>query len=149
MHPRRQHEEEPTQVSGSGRGAGEGEGEGDGDEWEEPNALNEGSHRRTHNLVEKQYRNRLNAQFDRLLAVLPAQPESQAEPRRVGTEDVPWKTISKAEVLGMATQRIMILEQQNSELLRRQDELIWRIESLGISNADASCVNAVLGPPPH
>jgi len=132
--PRRQREDAPAQVGGSS---------GSGDESFD--ALKEGRIRRTHNLVEKQYRNRLNAQFERLLAVLPAESESQEEQREEGY--VPDKTISKAEVLGMATRRIKTLEQQNLELLLHQGELMWNLEAMG-GAAAASCINAVLGQPP-
>jgi len=43
---------------------------------------------------------------------------------------VPDKTISKAEVLGMATWRIKTLEQQNWELLLHQGELMWNLEAM-------------------
>ena len=66
--PRRQREDAPAQVGGSS---------GSGDE--SLDALEEGRIRRTHNLMEKQYRNPLNAQFELLLALLPAESESQEE----------------------------------------------------------------------
>jgi hypothetical protein len=107
--------------------------------------------RRTHNLVEKQYRNRLNAQFERLLAVLPAKPseqeEDEEEQRQRGeagpdgvpmTVPVPDRIISKAEVLRMARQRIKTLEQQNRELLQRQSELTWKLEATGGAAAAAA-----------
>ncbi|KAK0620990.1 hypothetical protein B0T14DRAFT_567704 [Immersiella caudata] len=125
---RRQHEDVPAHGGGiSDGGTGGGGFGGDGNE-SAADAVKEGRIRRTHNLVEKQYRNRLNAQFERLLAVLPARHEMDEEEQGRG-DDVPDKTISKAEVLGMATQRIKMLEQQNRELLARQDQLMWDLET--------------------
>ena len=126
--PRRQHEDVPSHGGGiSDGGGGGGGGGGDGDK-SAADAVKEGSIRRTHNLVEKQYRNRLNAQFERLLAVLPARYETHEEEQGRG-DDVSDKTISKAEVLGLATWRIKTLEQQNRELLARQDQLMWDLEA--------------------
>jgi len=136
--PRRQHEDVPSPRGGSYGGSSDGD--------ESANAVKEGRIRRTHNLVEKQYRNRLNAQFERLLAVLPARFESHKEQGE--RDDVPDKTISKAEVLGMATRRIRTLEQQNRELLARQDQVMWDLEATS-GAATAPCMNPVLGQPPY
>lgn len=135
--PRRQHEDGPSHGGGSNGGSGDGD--------ESANAVKDGHLRRTHNLVEKQYRNRLNAHFERLLAVLPARFESQEEQGR--GDHVPNKSISKAEVLGMATLRIRTLEQENRELLARQDQLTRDLETT--SGATPFCMNPMLGQAPY
>lgn len=87
--------------------------------------------RAAHNQVEQQYRKRLNAQFERLLAVLP-QPDYDDEAMdedgggggegggRVSME----KRISKAEVLDLARRRIKALEKERASLERQNEELI-------------------------
>ncbi|KAK0645749.1 hypothetical protein B0T16DRAFT_411860 [Cercophora newfieldiana] len=102
--------------------------------------------RKNHNVVEKQYRNRLNAQFERLLSVLlpagqqamPApkdgeQPEFTAGKRRysddsdmgLAGED---RRLSKAEVLDVATNRIKELEADRARLLHEKKELVQSME---------------------
>ena len=90
--------------------------------------------RQSHNLVEKQYRNRLNQQFESLLAVLPPADSgnrsfscggggnssqsrrdskgSAAGPEGAGDD----RRLSKAEVLDMARQRIITLERECDRL---------------------------------
>lgn len=85
--------------------------------------------RAAHNQVEQQYRKRLNAQFERLLAVLP-QPDYDEEGMdeegggegggRVGMD----KRISKAEVLDLARRRIKLLERERASLERQNEELL-------------------------
>lgn len=86
--------------------------------------------RAAHNQVEQQYRKRLNAQFERLLAVLP-QLEYDEDGMdedggggegggRVGME----KRISKAEVLDLARRRIKALEKERVALARDNKELL-------------------------
>ena len=149
MTPRRQHEDVPSHAGGISDGGIGGGGDGDGGNETAADAVKEGRIRRTHNLVEKQYRNRLNAQFERLLAVLPARYETLEDEQGRG-DDVPDKTISKAEVLGMATGRIRTLEQQNRELLARQDQLMWDLEAASGAAAAtaASCMNPMLAQQP-
>lgn len=80
--------------------------------------------RQCHNLVEKQYRIRLNAQFERLLAALPAGSQDQRpEPRPDGSDDgaVVDKRLSKGEVLDAAIQRIKELEASNSTLVEERE----------------------------
>ncbi|KAK3353419.1 hypothetical protein B0T25DRAFT_210172 [Lasiosphaeria hispida] len=108
--------------------------------------------RRNHNLVEKQYRNRLNAQFERLLAVLPAERQvgneddgdgeddiqvvdgGGARPRIRGIGDeaggVEDRRISKAEVLDMATRRIKDLELGRRRLYLEKRELMHNMEMM-------------------
>lgn len=86
--------------------------------------------RRNHNLVEKQYRNRLNAQFERLLSVLPT--DQQRRPGRSGDEDGSGgsddKRMSKAEVLDCATRRIKELESERHYLQQERKELLKSME---------------------
>ncbi|PKS06723.1 hypothetical protein jhhlp_006797 [Lomentospora prolificans] len=88
--------------------------------------------RAAHNQVEQQYRKRLNAQFERLLAVLP-QPDYDEEGMdeeggegggcRMGME----KRISKAEVLDLARRRIKLLEKERATLERQKEELLGSV----------------------
>lgn len=109
--------------------------------------------RRNHNLVEKQYRNRLNAQFERLLAILPADQRTGYDAHHIkgsikessnvslgdkGTGDgkegetIPEeKRMSKAEVLDLATRRIKTLEQETRRLHRERQELMQSVEMMG------------------
>ena len=68
--------------------------------------------RANHNLIERKYRNRLNEQFDTLLAVLPA---STVDGQSLDESSQP-KRISKAEVLILAKQRIETLEKERGQL---------------------------------
>ncbi|OIW33830.1 hypothetical protein CONLIGDRAFT_196606 [Coniochaeta ligniaria NRRL 30616] len=84
--------------------------------------------RNSHNLVEKQYRNRLNAQFEDLLQVLPESassggpsPEGDGGDGRAKIGDK--KRMSKAEVLDLARQRILYLEEENKKIERENDDL--------------------------
>ena len=98
--------------------------------------------RRNHNIVEKQYRNRLNAQFERLLAVLPVDrcssgsgvgggPVGQGVVMPVGGGgDGEEKRMSKAEVLELATVRIRTLEAERGRLKRERRELVRGLEVL-------------------
>jgi hypothetical protein len=90
--------------------------------------------RQSHNLVEKQYRNRLNQQFESLLAVLPAERSrksiSEGKTRERGTggavsvADDDDRRLSKAEVLDLARQRILALEQECMKLRSERTELL-------------------------
>ena len=80
--------------------------------------------RSSHNQVEKQYRSRLNYQFERLLAVLPP-PIDRDE--RVDGDDVPKNSdrrLSKMEVLEIAQQHIRMLEKEALELDQERLELM-------------------------
>lgn len=70
--------------------------------------------RTSHNIVEKQYRNRLNAQFESLLHTLPEDVR-----RSRGDEE----RVSKAEVLDMARRHIEALEAGREALTSERDEL--------------------------
>ncbi|KAG7287464.1 hypothetical protein NEMBOFW57_006975 [Staphylotrichum longicolle] len=100
--------------------------------------------RRNHNIVEKQYRNRLNAQFERLLAVLPVEQCRAARAggaaasagagdriMSVGNGSVgDEKRLSKAEVLDLATRRIRALEAEREKLWKERKELLRSLEVL-------------------
>jgi hypothetical protein len=95
--------------------------------------------RHSHNLVEKQYRNRLNQQFESLLAVLPpADSGNRCFPGSSGSKSRPRdakgsvvgvegagddRRLSKAEVLDMARQRIVTLERECDRLRSEMMEL--------------------------
>ncbi|KAK3389184.1 hypothetical protein B0H63DRAFT_95380 [Podospora didyma] len=99
--------------------------------------------RKSHNIVEKQYRNRLNAHFERLLAALPA---ADRRPNggggRSGGMDVDHegqtssddaaaaaeKRISKAEVLDLAMRYIQSLEQDRRRLERDKEQMLRNID---------------------
>jgi len=81
--------------------------------------------RNAHNIVEKQYRNRLNARFEALLNVLPPSLRSP------GTGDGETEVrLSKGDVLDMSTTYIRTLENQCSRLEREREELTSNIDRL-------------------
>ena len=93
--------------------------------------------RRNHNNVEKQYRNRLNAQFERLLAALPADQRTGSGGvglgglNQVGGEGPNGeKRMSKGEVLDLATRRINALEREKARLQQERHELQKNVEAL-------------------
>ncbi|KAK3323854.1 hypothetical protein B0T19DRAFT_215086 [Cercophora scortea] len=93
--------------------------------------------RHNHNVVEKQYRNRLNVQFERLLAALPTAADQRADADALYDMDgrapescavVDEKRLSKAEVLDMATRRIKALEKERRHLQQERAELLQNVE---------------------
>jgi hypothetical protein len=88
----------------------------------------EGKARFSHNQVEKQYRERLNKQFERLLAVLP-RPDGEDDDEfgggggGGGYGDDSARKMSKAEALDLATRTIRDLERQRSSLEQQKTEL--------------------------
>jgi hypothetical protein len=72
-------------------------------------------------VVEKQYRNRLNAQFEMLLAALPTPVD--ANDVEDGCDMDEERKISKVEVLEMARRRIRSLERETDCLRREREEL--------------------------
>ena len=74
--------------------------------------------KKSHNLTEKKYRNRLNCYFDTLLAAIPRKPGlSRNEDDELGhAVDEPERKISKGEVLVMALEHIKALEKQRDAL---------------------------------
>ncbi|KAH6976881.1 hypothetical protein EDB80DRAFT_593824 [Ilyonectria destructans] len=97
--------------------------------------------RASHNLVEKQYRNRLNAQFESLLSALPEQ--LRAGNNGNGDTDESEgndadRRVSKGEVLEMARKHIQLLEQERAELERENLELHGNLRRLKGSASDGT-----------
>lgn len=97
--------------------------------------------RLSHNLVEKQYRNRLNTQFESLLSALPEQ--LRAGNNENGDSDESEGNdadccVSKGEVLDMARKHIQLLEQERAELERQNLELHGNLQRLTGSASDGS-----------
>ena len=84
--------------------------------------------RRSHNTVEKRYRNRLNWQFDQLLQLLPY--EAAPEQEHSGGETGGHSRVSKAMVLDMARRRILELEEQQQLMKMERDGLMARLDGL-------------------
>ncbi|EWZ78206.1 hypothetical protein FOCG_17342 [Fusarium oxysporum f. sp. radicis-lycopersici 26381] len=97
--------------------------------------------RASHNLVEKQYRNRLNAQFESLLSVLPEQLRA-VNNGNGDTDDSEGndadRRVSKGEVLEMARKHIQLLEQERAELERKNLELRGNLRWLKGSASDGT-----------
>jgi len=112
--------------------------------------------RRSHNVVEKQYRNRLNAQFERLLCALPPNQRpgrmlqngtpaggDQGRCRKRSSSDegdgelAEEKRLSKAEVLDLATRRIKELEVERRRLLWERKGLLQDLDVMNGAVADA------------
>jgi hypothetical protein len=76
-------------------------------------------------MVEKQYRNRLKMQFEKLLAVLPMRSSND-------DDDVdaiaPDHSFSRGEVLDAARRRILSLEKENQQLAVAHDQLMKDIQ---------------------
>lgn len=81
--------------------------------------------RAAHNVVEKHYRRRLNAQFAALLQALPSQLHPDG-----GSDDAAaaGKKVRKAEVLELARQYIEALETSGKALRREREVLAGRLE---------------------
>ncbi|KAH6667687.1 hypothetical protein B0J14DRAFT_169882 [Halenospora varia] len=85
--------------------------------------------RASHNLVEKQYRNRLNDQFNTLLSsILPDVVGNEINGYRRG--DGPERRVSKAGVLMLAKRHIEALETTNAELESEKEELKGSVQRL-------------------
>lgn len=90
-------------------------------------SVEERKNRNSHNVVEKQYRNRLNAQFESLLDTLPAAVRRMSgddegatgEPARSKGE----KRVSKGEVLDMGRRHIQALEEERENLTIERNKL--------------------------
>ncbi|KAI8951980.1 hypothetical protein F4801DRAFT_542329 [Xylaria longipes] len=94
-----------------------------------PSSAEERKSRETHNNVEKQYRNRLNAHFESLLSALPERMQS-ADGEEGGDLDAADRRVSKAEVLEMARRHIKSLERECAVLEGERDELRDNMERL-------------------
>lgn len=102
--------------------------------------------RNSHNMVEKQYRNRLNSQFEGLLHSLPGTARSgksaaeledgvaHSEVGEGGTASE--KRVSKAEVLDMARRHIKSLEEETACLRNERDDLRQSLDRLRESYAE-------------
>ncbi|RGP77874.1 hypothetical protein FLONG3_4050 [Fusarium longipes] len=100
--------------------------------------------RASHNLVEKQYRNRLNAQFESLLHALPDQIRHGGNGTGNGNEDNesdqandPDRRVSKGEVLEMARKHIQALERERNQLELENLELHGSIQKLKESGSES------------
>ncbi|KIL95858.1 allergen fus c 3 [Fusarium avenaceum] len=109
--------------------------------------------RASHNLVEKQYRNRLNAQFESLLSALPEQVRHGNGGSESGNgngdnesdqANDPDRRVSKGEVLEMARKHIEALERERSQLEMENIELHGNIRRLKGSNSEST--ESSLGP---
>lgn len=83
--------------------------------------------KKSHNLTEKKYRNRLNGYFDTLLSAIPRKPGiSESD----GVMDTPDKKVSKGEVLILALEHIRALEKQRDVLEQEKKDLGNNLERL-------------------
>ncbi|KAI2626483.1 hypothetical protein GGR54DRAFT_653306 [Hypoxylon sp. NC1633] len=88
-----------------------------------PASVEEQKSRETHNQVEKQYRNRLNAHFESLLEALPETMQAGDGDEEGEPLDLTDRRVSKAEVLDMARRHIQALERECAALEGERDEL--------------------------
>jgi hypothetical protein len=73
--------------------------------------------KRAHNMVEKQYRNRLNGGFASLLAKIPSELAASSGLETGG------KNVSKAGTLALAERYIMILQEERKDLVKKNERL--------------------------
>ncbi|KAI0840648.1 hypothetical protein F5Y06DRAFT_308816 [Hypoxylon sp. FL0890] len=95
-----------------------------------PATAEEQKSRETHNQVEKQYRNRLNAHFESLLEALPETMQAGEGEDDGESLDLTDRRVSKAEVLDMARRHIQALERECAALEGERDELRNNMERL-------------------
>ncbi|KAI1094572.1 hypothetical protein F5B19DRAFT_40144 [Rostrohypoxylon terebratum] len=95
-----------------------------------PATIEEQKSRDTHNQVEKQYRNRLNAHFESLLEALPETMQAGEGEEDAETMDLSDRRVSKAEVLDMARRHIQALERECAALEGERNELRNNMERL-------------------
>ncbi|OTB07130.1 hypothetical protein M426DRAFT_8859 [Hypoxylon sp. CI-4A] len=95
-----------------------------------PATFEEQKNRDTHNQVEKQYRNRLNAHFESLLEALPETMQAGEGEDDGEALDLTDRRVSKAEVLDMARRHIQTLERDNAALEGERDELRNHMERM-------------------
>jgi hypothetical protein len=101
------------------------------DKSESPISENSKGARTSHNLVEKQYRTRLNGQFSTLLGCLPAEvvgSEADGFGRTDGGGSE--RRVSKAEVLVLAKKHIEDLERDKSRLEQQRQALLEDVQRL-------------------
>ncbi|RYP66493.1 hypothetical protein DL771_007753 [Monosporascus sp. 5C6A] len=135
---------------------------------EAPEEQQLGAARHNHNVVEQHYRNRLNHEFDQLLAVLQTETQQRREEQEKDGEegerdddedgysfyytDMPRhggqggedKRVSKAEVLRIATRRIKLLERERRRLRLERRELLQNMEAAGMGGGGATRTDANL-----
>lgn len=86
--------------------------------------------RASHNMIEKQYRNRLNDQFETLLRTLPPSTTTYGGDSGHRDNSLSKRKVSKAEVLVMATQYIQDLEKEGRRLKGDNEQLKLKKEEL-------------------
>ncbi|KAF4454284.1 Allergen Fus c 3 [Fusarium albosuccineum] len=98
--------------------------------------------RASHNLVEKQYRNRLNAQFESLLSALPDQARhggnGNGDDNESDGANEADRRVSKGEVLEMARKHIQTLERERNQLELENLELQGSLRQLKGSASDGT-----------
>ncbi len=77
--------------------------------------------RQSHNIIEKQYRNRLNSQFELLLAILPTDRRMDDGEAPADADD---RHMSKSEVLDLARRRVEALQRDHARLLGERASLL-------------------------
>ncbi|KAK0646054.1 hypothetical protein B0T16DRAFT_152434 [Cercophora newfieldiana] len=92
--------------------------------------------RNAHNIIEKQYRNRLNARFEGLLGVLPNSVRSSG----TGNGDGEVR-LTKGDVLDMSVTYIKDLENHHDELEKEREELNSSIDRLHAMLANEKRLN--------
>jgi hypothetical protein len=95
-----------------------------------PQTDQERKNRDSHNHVEKQYRNRLNAQFESLLEALPEDMRATEEEEEGGGPVDNDRRVSKAEVLEMAKRYIKTLERECIHLKGEKNDMRDKMEGL-------------------
>ncbi|CZS73747.1 unnamed protein product [Fusarium graminearum] len=86
--------------------------------------------RNCHNKVEKQYRARLKTRFGRLLTVLQASmPVQNADGNAIGSLDANY-AYSRGEVLDLATDRILTMQEENRRLVLRVQMLTFSMKQI-------------------
>jgi hypothetical protein len=78
--------------------------------------------RENHNLAEKRYRSRLKNHFESLLAILPMPPSKNGN-----NHDSCDHCFSRAEVLALARERIVSLEEGFEAMAKERDQLLRNI----------------------
>ncbi|KAM7216224.1 hypothetical protein V8F06_008343 [Rhypophila decipiens] len=120
------------QPSQSSAASGKRSGPEEEEDQDEALTVEERRARNSHNIVEKQYRNRLNAQFVHLLAILPAEQRNGSSDNS-NTSDNPAreeKRVSKADVLDIASRRIKALEEETARLEGEHNTLMSSVDAM-------------------
>ncbi|QPC64264.1 hypothetical protein HYE67_006495 [Fusarium culmorum] len=92
--------------------------------------------RNCHNKVEKQYRARLNTRFARLLTVLQASmPAQNADGNAISSFDANY-AYSRGEVLDLATERFLTMQEENRRLALRVQMLTLSMKQIARRHSD-------------